>query len=818
MPVMHPEVPVEQLRNNQDPNSFSFQTTEEVPSLEGTVGQERGVSAITFGFDIQTHGFNIYVSGPTGTGRNSTVKAFVSEKAKTEPVPNDLCYVHNFREIDQPNAIILPPGKGCELLRDMDDLIEAAKNEIPRAFESENYEKRRNDILNSIQQERSRMFNELQQKAQALGLAIEMTTVGVITIPILHGKPISREEFDSLPERQQKEIQEKSDRLQEEIQQVLAKARKLEKEAAQRIEELDREVALFAVGHLLDELRQKYEDFPEVINHLEQVQNDMMDHLDDFKGKEAPKLPIPGLEELRPEPSFDRYKVNLIVDNQYAEGAPVIIENNPTYYNLIGRVDFKARLGALTTDFTQIKAGAIHRANGGYLILQAMDVLMNPMSWDALKRTIRSGEVRIENIAEHYGLIPTSTLKPEPIPVKVKVVLVGSPFIYHLLYAFDEDFRKLFKVKADFDIEMARSDDHVEKYAQFIAARVKDANLRHFDRTGVARVIEYGSRLIQDKEKLSTRFIEIADIVSEASYWASRNGNRYVTGDDVQKAIEEKIYRSNLIEQKIQELIEEGVIMIDTAGAVVGQVNALSIYAIGDYMFGRPSRITARTFIGKSGVINIERESRLSGPIHDKGVLILSGYLSGKYADDKPLTLGASLTFEQLYGGVDGDSASSTELYALLSCLSDLPIRQDIAVTGSVNQRGEIQPIGGVNQKIEGFYEVCKAIGLTGEQGVMIPHQNVRHLMLKEEVVEAIKQGKFHIWPVKTVDQGIEILTGVTAGERDLQGNYPPDSVHGRVNAKLKLFAEIVKEYGGAGVEAEERPEEEGRQAALPLK
>ena len=813
MAVKHEELSVDQLRHYCDPASLSFDSTEELQPLEGTVGQDRGVSAVKFGFDIKTCGFNMYVSGPTGTGRNSTVRAFVAEQAKTEPVPSDLCYVHNFKDTDTPNAIILLAGMGCSLVMDMDDLVEHARGEIPQAFESENYEKRKNDLLNSVQEERSQAFTKLQKRAEEMGFAIEMTSIGIATIPLdQHGKPLSREDFEKLPQARKAQLEEGSRKLQESIQQVLTKARKMEKEAAEGISKLDREVGLFAIGHLLDELCQKYANYPEVVTYLQQIRENMMDNLDDFKAAERPKAAIPGLEGLIPEPSFDRYKVNLMVDNEHQEGAPVIMENNPTYYNLIGRVDFKARLGALTTDFTMIKPGALHKANGGYLILQAMDVLMNPMSWDALKRTIRSGEVRIENLAEHYGLIPTSTLKPEPIPVDVKVVLIGNPFIYHILYAFDEDFRKLFKVKADFDTEMPRTEERIEKYAQFIAGRVKEDKLMPFDRSGVAKVVEYGSRLIQDKEKLSTRFIEIADIVSEASYWASRNGNDRVMADDVQKAIHEKIYRSNLIEQKIQELIEQGVIMIDTEGEKVGQVNALSVYSIGDYMFGRPSRITARTYIGKGGVTAIDREAKMSGPIHDKGVLILSGYLASKYAQDKPLPLGASLAFEQLYEGVEGDSASSTELYALLSSLSDLPINQEIAVTGSVNQKGEIQPIGGAIQKIEGFFEVCKAKGLTGNQGVVIPHQNVRHLMLKEEVVQAVRDGKFYIWPVKTIDEGIEILTGVPAGEKDASGRYPPDSVHGRANARLEEYARILKEY--AAPEEEQKKEEELRKAA----
>ena len=808
------EVPVEQLRNYCDPNTLPFETTDDLSPLEGTVGQDKGVCAITFGLGIKTHGFNIYVSGPTGTGKNSTVGVFVAEQAAKEPVPNDLCYVHNFKVADEPRALILEPGMGCRLVTGMDELIEATRRDIPRAFEDENYEKRRNDILNQIQQERAQVLGDLQKEAERLGLAIEMTNVGIVTVPIMHGKPVSREDFEKLPATEQKSIEEKSAELQTVIQQGLARARKMEKQSTEDIQKLDRDVALFAVGHHLDDLRDEFKKDPEVLEYLEQVQTDMMDHLDDFKEKEKPKLSIPGLEDLQAEPSFDRYKVNLIVDNGEKKGAPVVFENNPTYYNLIGKVDFKARMGALTTDFNMIKSGALHRANGGYLILQALDLLTNPMSWDALKRAIRAREVRIENLAEHYGLIPTSTLKPQPIPVNVKVVLIGSPMIFHILYAYDEDFQKLFKVKADFDIEMKRDDDHIEKYAQFIAAQVKENDLKSFDKTGVAKVVEYGSRLIQDKEKLSTRFLEIVEIISEASYWSSQNGNKYVTGPDVEKALEAKKYRSDMIEQKIQELIEQGVIMIDAHGSVVGQVNGLSVYSVGDYTFGRPSRITARTYIGRSGVTNIERETKMSGPIHDKGVLILAGYLNGRYGTTMPLPLSASLTFEQLYEGVEGDSASSTELYALLSSLSDLPINQGIAITGSVNQLGEIQPIGGVTWKVEGFYEVCKAKGLTGDQGVIIPEQNVRHLMLNDEVVQAVKDGKFHLWPVKCIEQGIEILTGVPAGERDENGNYPADSVHGRVNSKLQKFADILKSYGMPEVQPEKKDEEVRRMAA----
>lgn len=807
MNITHAEVPTEELRHYCDPDQFDFETTDQITPLKGTVGQDRGVSAIKFGLDIKTRGFNMFIAGPTGTGRNSTLQAFVTEQAKDDPVPDDLCYVNNFKDVDSPKAIILPPGMGCGLVKDMDELIEAARREIPRAFESENYEKRRNDIQNELQQERTKQFNDLQQIAVQKGLAIEMTQMGIVTVPMMHGRPLSREEFEKLPQRDKDAIDKNSAELQDRIQQVMGRARKMEKEANERIDQLDREIAIFAVGHLLDDLAAKYKDRPEVLDFLQQARDNVLDTLDDFKERAKPKMEIPGLEGLISEPSFDRYRVNLVVDNEEQKGAPVVCEPNPTYYNLIGRVDFKARLGALTTDFTQIKAGAMHKANGGYLILQALDVLMNPVSWDALKRTLRSGEVRLENIAEHYGLIPTSTLKPQPLPVNVKVILIGNPMIYYLLYAFDEDFRKLFKVKADFDIEMSRNEEHVQKYAGFIANRIKQDNLKPFHKSGVAKVVEYGSRLIEDKEKLSARLIDVADIVSEASFWSQQNGNQYVMAEDVQKAIDEKIYRSNLMEQKIQEHIEEGMLMIDTAGERIGQINGLSVYSIGDYMFGRPSRLSCRTYIGKGSLVNIEREVKMSGPIHDKGAMIVTGYLAGKYAQDKPLPVGASITFEQLYGGIEGDSASSTELYAVLSSLADLPIKQGVAVTGSVNQNGEIQPIGGVNCKVEGFYEVCKAKGLTGDQGVIIPHQNVRSLMLKDEVVQAINDGKFHIWPVTCIDDGIEILTGVAAGQKDQSGNYPADTVHGRASRKINEFANVLKQYGAA--QDDKKPEEE---------
>ncbi len=621
---------------------------------------------------------------------------------------------------------------------------------------------------------------------------------------MLDGQPISREAYEELPEEKKKELQEKNQSLQGELGQVMGQVRKLEKEANERVRELDKEMAVLAIGHLVEDLRERYKQYGEIARYLDKVQNDVVERLDELRAPERDAVAIPGLGKLAREDVYDRYRINIVVSNKDTEGAPVVVENNPTYYNLIGRIDYRARLGGMTTDFTMIKPGALHKANGGYLVVQAYDLLTSPQAWDALKKTIRAREVRIENLGEQLSPVPTATLKPEPIPVDVKVILVGLPYIYYLLFNLDEDFRQLFKVRADFTVQMDRTDEHVRSYARFIAAQVAEKGLRHFHRSGVAKVIEYGSRLEEHQGKLSTRFLDVGDVVTEASYWAGKDGAKYVQAKHVQKAIDQKIYRSSLLEEQIRDLIAEGTLLISAAGRTCGQINGLSIATLGDYSFGRPSRITARTAFGQAGVVNVEREIALSGRIHSKGVLILAGYLAGKYAQDKPLALTASLTFEQTYDEVEGDSASSAELYALLSSLSGLPLRQDIAVTGSVNQWGEVQPIGGVNAKVEGFFDVCKVIGLTGEQGVMIPEANVRHLMLREDVVRAVKRGRFHLYAVRTIDQGIEILTGMPAGERRPDGSYQPGTVSRLVDDRLREYAERYREY--AASREERRP------------
>ncbi len=793
----------DQLSHRCDPDSLGFETTADIAALQGTLGQERALAAVEFGLEIKTSGFNIYASGRPGTGRSSSVLAHATQKAKLQRRPDDWCYVYNFADPYRPRAIHMSPGKGPEFAGDMEEFVRTARIEMPRAFESENYEKRKNEILESIQHRREQMLTELQHESEQLGFSIEATPVGIASVPLTRdGRPYTRDEYEGLPDDVKQEIKQKGTRLQESTNQFVARSRALEKEAQEKLKDVDTEIAFFAVGHLLEDLRAKYQvcegfgNCDDILDYLNCVEKDMVEHLEDFRSNDKRQPNVPPMLQEMAEPAFDRYRVNVFVTHEDHDGAPVVREHNPTYPNLLGKIDYKARFGFMSTDHNMLKPGAVQRANGGYLILQALDVLINPFSWEGLKRVLRSGEISPENIADQYGLMSVATIKPQPIPVDMKLILIGSPYIYYLLYYLDDDFRKLFKVRADFDVEMTRNDLHMGQYAAYVAVRAKELGLKPFTKQAVAKIIDYGSRLIEDKQRLSARFIEISDIVSESAYWASKADGALVEEEHVTEALEQKEYRSRMIEDKIQALIEEGTIMIDVEGSTVGQANALSVYDMGDRVFGRPSRVTARIAAGRGKLIDIQRESEMGGKIHSKGVMILTGYLEGKYAAEKPIAMLATLAFEQLYEEIEGDSASSTELYVLLSALSGLPIRQNIAVTGSVNQFGHIQPIGGANAKIEGFYEVCKAKGLNGQHGVVIPSTNVRHLMLKPEVVDAVREGKFHVWAISTVDQGIELLTGTPAGEQQADGAYPEGTVHYLVNQRLRTLTEAVREYG----------------------
>ena len=788
----------EELRWTCDPKQFPFKTTDEIPPLAMTIGQERALKALGFGLGLESQGFNIYVLGESGTGKMSTVKAMLEKRAKDEKVPDDWCYVYNFTDPDRPNVLNLPPGVGTDLKIDMEDLVESLKRDIPKVFESKDYEKHRDEILDGQQERTKAIFYRLEQKAQEKGFILKKTVSGLAVVPAKEGKALSHEDFEKLSKHEKARIEEESKFLQDRLSDAIREARVVEKETKERINALDREVVQYVVNPLINELLEKYRKHQGVVEYLEQVKEDVLVRSEEFRPKEELALALPGLKLPKVEPSFERYSVNLLVNNKDIKGAPVVIETNPTYYNLFGRIEHRVQYGVAMTDFSMIKAGSVHRANGGYLVINALDLLRNIFSYDALKRMIKNKEVKIDDVWEQYRLVSTTTLKPEPIPVDIKIILVGIPYIYYLLYNLDDEYRKLFKVKADFDNRMPRNKENIDKYTAFIAARCKEEGLKHFDRAGAARIVEYGTRLANDQEKLTAQFSEITDLIREASYWAGVDNSNFVTSGHVDRAVAERIYRNSRIEERVRELIAEGTLLIDTDGAVAGQVNGIAVLDLGDYAFGKPSRITARTFLGDAGVVNIEREVKMSGRIHNKALMILTSYLGEKFAQDTPMTLSASICFEQLYEEIEGDSATCTEFYALMSSLSGLPLNQGIAVTGSMNQLGEVQPIGGVNEKVEGFFDVCVTKGLTGKQGVIIPKKNVRHLMLKKEVVEAVKEGRFAIYPIEKVEEGLEILTGKPAGERQPDGTYPEGAVNYLVAKRLKELAKTLKDFGKA--------------------
>jgi predicted ATP-dependent protease len=790
-------LPPETLRWTCDPAGLDFGSTAELPADAQIIGQARAVRALQFGLAIDQTGYNIFVSGPPGTGRSTYTRAEVERLARDRAVPPDWCYVRNFASADQPVAISLPAGQGRQFRHDIGELITEVREGLRRAFASDAYERQRTEIVKRYEQAVGEIWQGLEERARSRGMMLQRTPTGILTVPVdLQGHPVAEEVFQTLPEAERERIQTRLRELQDEVAEALRKVRTLERGGRDTLRDLERKTAQFMIDAPVARLKEQYAAHAKVVAFLEAAQQDMLDRVAEMRGDGEEEAAAAGLAGMLPRRDpFARYQVNLLVDHRDAQGGPVIIEANPTYYNLVGKAEYRAEFGALVTDFTMIKPGALHRANGGYLILQARDVLTNPFSYEGLKRALRSGEIRIEPLGEAVGMMPAATLRPEPIPLDVKVVLVGTPDLYHLLYALDEEFEKLFKIRADFDVVMDRTPETQHEYARAIAAICRRCGLCDFDRSAVASVLEYSARLAASQDKLSTRFNEVVEVIFEAAAWAQQQKSDSVTAEHVRRAIEEKAFRSNLLEEKIRELITKGQLLVDTAGAVVGQINGLSVLQLGDYTFGHPSRITARASVGTRGIMNIERESQMSGRIHSKGVFVLSAFLASRFAQEHPLSLSASLTFEQLYSEVEGDSASSTELYALLSELSGLAIDQGIATTGSVDQRGEIQPIGGVNEKIEGFYYTCKAKGLTGRQGVVVPHQNVRDLMLRDEVVAAVRDGRFHVWAVHNVDEGIEILTGTPAGTRDGAGAFPPESVNGRVVARLAELARRYREF-----------------------
>jgi lon-related putative ATP-dependent protease len=787
------------LRLVCDPAELVFDTTAEFEPSRNIIGQPRGTRAIQFGISIKSEGYNIYALGRTGTGRATAIEHFLHRLAKDRPTPDDWVYVHNFGTPHKPRAIEFPAGEGSLFQERMAKLLSYLHEDLPKAYEEETYQKSIAQINQEFELKKNEWLNGLQQKAGEKGFALLNTPSGLVLAPLHEGQPLPPQAFQQMTADQRHAIELNQRELTIDLQDILEEIHRLEEQARQQMKEVDRAIAEKTVQYNLGELKEIYNAHEEVLLYLTELHDDVINQIDDF----APPV---GREH---EIDLRRYEVNVFVNRKGMNGAPVVVEQNPTFLNLLGRLEYEMNAGIVTTHFTNIKCGSLHQANGGYLIMNAADVLRDGRTWEALKRALKSKRVDLRPFATMDGSqVLAKSLDPEPIPLDIKIILMGSPNLYYALYDNDEDFDTMFKVRADFDSVMMRDAAHMQEYVRFVATMCHEEKLHHFDNTAVAKVIEYGSWLAEHQGKLSAEFGKIADLIREASFWAEVNGRDLVIAADVTQALAERTQRGNLMEMRIRERILENTIFIDTDGEIVGQVNGLSVMDMGEYSFGQPGRITTRTFMGDDGVTHIERETQMSGPIHEKGVMTLKGYLGGKYAQKQPLSVSISLTFEQSYSMIDGDSASSTELYAILSSLSNRPIKQGMAVTGSVNQLGTVQPIGGVNEKIEGFFRICEARGLTGQQGVLIPASNVVDLMLHEDVVTAVAADQFHIWPITTIDEGIELLTGIPAGEADAEGEYPEGTIHQLVHSRLLQLARDLKGFGDHKDEDEDDEEE----------
>ncbi len=790
-----------ELRRRCDPDRFSFDTTRELDPLLERLGQERALEAFRFGIGIRREGYNLYAMGPPEAGKYTAVRSMLDARAAAEPTPQDVCYVHDFGNPNQPRALYLPSGIGRRLRDDVKKLIEELRTVIPGALEGDEFRARKQRFEEEEKAHHNEALGALRDKAQKKKIALLHTPFGFALAPTKGGEVLEPAAFEKLGSEERARFKADIEALSAELAELIEQAPRREQALRRKLKELIRETLIGAVGHLLADLRDAYVDLPEVVRHLTVLEQDVLDNFSDFLKPEEGAHAGP-LAELEGMPSFRRYQVNLLVDNEATQGAPVIYEDHPLYDKIVGRVEHLSRLGALITDFTLIKAGALHRANGGYLIVDARNLIMQPFAWEGLKRALQSRQIRVEPVGQLLGLLSTASLEPEPIPLSIKVILLGERHLFHLLEQLDPDFRALFKVAVDFEDEVDRNEESDVSYARLVATICRDESLRPFDRGAVARVIEECARWAEDAEKLSAHMGTLLDLLREADHWAMERSSEVVRAEDVSAAIAGGERRGGRVRERSLEQIERGTLLIETSGEAVGQINGLSVLMLGRSSFGRPTRITVKARLGKGEVVDIEREVELGGPIHSKGVLILSGYLGSRYAADHPLSLSATVVFEQSYGMVDGDSASSAELYALLSALSGAAIKQSIAVTGSVNQNGEVQPIGGVNEKIEGFFEVCRARGLTGDQGVLIPASNVKHLMLREEVVSAVREGKFHVWCARTIDEGIALLTGLPAGERDAAGAFPEGSVNARVEARLLALAKLRERAGEERVDA----------------
>jgi len=780
-----------------NPDDLAFKTTAELEELTETVGQDRALEAIDFGVGIKHDGYNLFVLGSTGIGKHFIVTNELEKRASQSPVPSDWCYVNNFNDYHKPKALQLPPGMGRTLRDDMAQLVDDLDSAIPASFRSDEYRTRAQEINEEFEDRQQSAFDKLNEDAKSHGIAILRTPTGYTLAPSRNDETISPEEFETLPREEQERIETAIQELREQLKETIRRIPTWQKEYRQKIKQLDQEVSELTVDQLITPLMEKYKDQSNVVKYIEAVKIDVVKNVDEFRASEEEEQAA--LTNIKPRstrsPDHSPYYVNVLVDNSQTKGAPVIYEDNPTYLNLVGRIEHLSQFGTLLTDFTLIKPGALHKANGGYLVLDARKILMRSFAWEGLKRALSSHEIRIESLEQMLSLVSTITLEPEPIPINFKLVLTGDRMLYYMLNEYDHEFARLFKVAADFSEDIDRSSDNTLLYARLVASLQRREKIRDFDAAGVARVIEQCARHAEDGEKISLHMGSLIDLLYESDYWAEQDESNIVSASHVQQAVDKQIYRRDQIRSRILESIQSGIHMIDTAGEQVAQVNGLTVMQLGEYSFGAPSRITATARLGEGDVIDIEREVELGGPIHSKAVMILSAYLADHYARNTPLSLSATVVFEQSYGMIEGDSASIAELCALLSAISGVPVKQNLAVTGSINQLGHVQAIGGVNEKIEGFYDVCSTRGLAGDQGVIIPKSNVKHLMLRYDVVDAARQGKFHIYPVETVEQALEILTGLDIGQPDEHGNFPEGSLNGIVQQRLHELNELRLEF-----------------------
>ncbi len=787
----------EQLYKRCNPDElFAFNTTNEIADFKGTIGQEKALRAMDFGLTMDSKGFNIFALGENGTGKMSTIMNILQERALQEKVPGDWCYVYNFKNPDVPLVISLGAGMGFSFQKEIENFIKILKSEIPKAFEAKEYEEQKIKILEQFQEKQAEYFSKLDEEAKTKGFAVKKGPSGVIIVPVNEkGELFSKEEYDALDEEVRKQMEETGRILQGRLNDAVRVLKETDRIVRDMLAKLEHMVALDIVGPLIEGMKVKYSENKEALAYFESLKEEALSHLDDFRPveEEQQQTSLSFLKIPRQESSSTKYIVNVFISNDKNNGAPVVFESNPTYLNLFGRIEYKVTYGMAITDFSLMKPGSVHRANGGYLILNADDLLKNPFSYDALKRALKNKEIRIEDALEQYRMISTPTLKPQAIPLNVKVILMGNPHLYYLLHTYDEESRELFKVKVDFDNRIDRTQENMNSYATFIAHCQREEKLLPLDRSGVAKIIEFGSRFADQQNKLSVKFSDILDLLRESNYWALKADSKIIIAEHVSRAVTEGINRVNRVEERIREMMIEGTLIVDTEGTKIGQVNGLAVLDLGDYIFGKPSRITAKTFSGRAGVVNIERETKMSGKIHEKAIMIISSYLGSKYAIKKPITLSASITFEQLYETIEGDSATCAELYALLSSLSGVPLKQCFAVTGSMDQNGDVQPIGGVNQKIEGFFDLCKIRGLNGNHGVIIPKKNALNLFLKEEIVSAVNDGKFSVYTVEKMEEGLEILTGIPAGELNESGEYPEGTLNFFVARRLTEIAEALE-------------------------